>query len=108
MKMAAAARLTPNGVGAALAGDTNLKPVVQIVELRGVNVNGAGASRSERFRAVVSDGAATSSALFAAQLSDLARSGLLRRGAIVQLLEYVINDVGTRRFVSASASASPA
>ncbi|XP_006647995.1 replication protein A 70 kDa DNA-binding subunit A [Oryza brachyantha] len=91
--------LTPNGVVAALAGDTNLKPVVQIVELRGVNVNGAGVTRGERFRAVVSDGTTTSSALFAAQLSDRARSGALRRGSIVQLSEYVINDVGPRRII---------
>uniref|UniRef100_A0A0D9VLR4 Replication protein A subunit n=1 Tax=Leersia perrieri TaxID=77586 RepID=A0A0D9VLR4_9ORYZ len=93
------ARLTPNGVAAALAGDTNLKPVVQIVELRGVNVNGVGATRGERFRAVVSDGATTSPALFAAQLGDHARSGLLRRSSIVQLIEYVINDVRARRLI---------
>ncbi|XP_052142453.1 replication protein A 70 kDa DNA-binding subunit A [Oryza glaberrima] len=95
----AMARLTPNGVAAALAGDTNLKPVLQIVELRGVQVNGAGVTRGERFRAVVSDGTAASSALFAAQLSDHARSGALRRGSIVQLSEYVINEVGPRRII---------
>ncbi|KAF8779979.1 hypothetical protein HU200_002253 [Digitaria exilis] len=88
----AGVRLTPNAVSAALAGDTNLKPVVQVVDLRSIAVNGP-PSKGPRFRAIISDGVATTPALFAAQLCDLARSGLVRRGAIVQLIEYIINTV---------------
>ena len=95
----ASARLTPNGVGAALAGDTNLRPTVQVVNLRCVNVDGKGTPRSDRWRGLVSDGAETCPAMFAGQLSDLARSGLIRRGSVVQLDEYVINMVGGRRVI---------
>ncbi|RLN08033.1 replication protein A 70 kDa DNA-binding subunit A [Panicum miliaceum] len=91
-----AARLTPNAVAATLAGDTNLKPVVQVVDLRSIAVTGP-LGAGPRFRAIISDGVATTQALFAAQLCDLARSGLVRRGAIVQLLEYIVNDVRGRR-----------
>jgi replication factor A1 len=98
----AAARLTPNAVTAALAGDTNLKPVVQIVDLRSISLSGPNAT--PRFRAIISDGVATTPALFASQLCDLARSGIVRRGAIAQLLEYIINEVHGRRSLSLSLS----
>lgn len=87
--------LTPNAVAATLAGDTNLKPVVQIADLRSIAVAGGGSG--PRYRAIISDGAATAPALFAAQLCDLARSGIVRRGAVVQLLDYIVNDVKGRR-----------
>jgi len=73
-----AARLTPNAVAATLAGDINLKPVVQVVDLRSITVTGPPGA-GPRFRAIISDGVATTQALFAAQLCDLARSGLVRR-----------------------------
>ncbi|KAL6912024.1 hypothetical protein ACP4OV_000829 [Aristida adscensionis] len=95
-----AAQLTPNAVQAMLAGDTNLKPVVQVVDLRSIAVTAAAAPGSgTRFRAVVSDGAATTPAMFASQLCDIARSGVIRRGAIVQLLEYIVNLINGRRVV---------
>ena len=95
----AAARLTPNAVTATLAGDVNLKPVVQVVDLRSIAVTGPPGA-GPRFRAIISDGVATTQALFAAQLCDLARSGLVRCGAIVQLLEYIVNEVNGRRCLS--------
>ena len=90
----AEAKLTRNAVAAAMAGDTNLKPVVQVVDLRSIAVTGG--SRL-RFRAIISDGVATGHALFASQLCDLARSGVVRRGSVVQLLDYIVNDVGSNR-----------
>ncbi|WVZ73420.1 hypothetical protein U9M48_021726 [Paspalum notatum var. saurae] len=91
--------LTPNAVAAMLAGDTNLKPLVQVVDLRSIAVPGPPGS-GPRFRAIVSDGVATTQVLFASQLCDLARSGVVRRGSIVQLLEYIVNNVnGVRAMV---------
>lgn len=90
----AGAKLTPNAVAAAMAGDTNLKPVVQVVDLRSIAVTGGS---GPRFRAIISDGVATGHALFASQLCDLARSGVVRRGSVVQLLDYIVNDVGPHR-----------
>ncbi|TVU28767.1 hypothetical protein EJB05_20300 [Eragrostis curvula] len=94
----AAARLTPNGVPATLAGDLNLKPVVQVVDLKSIAVNGPPGS-APRFRIVVSDGTSTTPTLLASQLCDLALSGLVRRGTIVQLTEYLVNGVQGRRVV---------
>ena len=102
----AAARLTPNAVTATLAGDVNLKPVVQVVDLRSIAVTGPPGA-GPRFRAIISDGVATTQALFAAQLCDLARSGLVRRGAIVQLLDYIVNDVRGRRYLSLCSPSPP-
>ncbi|KAJ1253722.1 hypothetical protein BS78_04G294900 [Paspalum vaginatum] len=89
--------LTPNAVAATLAGDTNLKPVVQVVDLRSIAVAGPSGA-GPRFRAIISDGVATTHVLFASQLCDLARSGVVRRGTIVQLLEYIVNN-GMRALV---------
>ncbi|KAL6633431.1 hypothetical protein ACP70R_026102 [Stipagrostis hirtigluma subsp. patula] len=94
----AAPGLTPNGVQATLAGDLNLKPVVQVLDLRSIAVNGPPGSGT-RYRAVVSDGVAATSAMFATQLCDIARSGVIRRGAIVQLVDYTVNNTNGRRFV---------
>ena len=104
--MAGAVRLTPNGVSAALAGDLNLRPVLQVVNMRCVNVEGPGAARGDRWRGLVSDGVDTCPAMFAGQLSDLTRSGVIRRGTVVQLDEYVVNVVGGRRFVSLPSASS--
>ncbi|KQK01644.1 replication protein A 70 kDa DNA-binding subunit A [Brachypodium distachyon] len=84
----AAVRLTPNAVEAVLAGDVNLRPIVQVLDVRCVNVS------ADRWRGNVSDGVNTVPALFAGQLSALARSGAVRGGTILQLDEYVINNVG--------------
>jgi hypothetical protein len=81
----ASARLTPNGVPAGLAGDLNLRPVLQVVNLRCVNVDGPGAARPDRWRGLVSDGTETCPAMFAGQLD-----------------EYVVNVVGGRRFATTS------
>jgi hypothetical protein len=94
----ATARLTPNGVEATLAGDLNLKPVFQVLNLRSIAVNGPPGS-APRFRVVVSDGAATTTTLLASQLCDLALSGLVRRGTIVQLTEYLVNNVNGKKYV---------
>jgi hypothetical protein len=99
----AAVRLTPNGVPAGLDGDLNLRPILQVVNLRCVNVDGGpGAARADRWRGLVSDGNETCPAMFAAQLSGLTRSGVIRRGTVVQLDEYVVNVVGGRRLSPAS------
>jgi len=96
----ARAKLTPNAVAAAMAGDTNLKPVVQVVDLRSIAVTGGAPGSGPRFRAIISDGVATGHALFASQLCDLARSGVVRRGSVVQLLDYIVNDVRNRKYIS--------
>ncbi|KQK22912.1 hypothetical protein BRADI_1g70030v3 [Brachypodium distachyon] len=84
----ASARLTPNAVAAVLAGGTNLRPVVQVVDLRRAN--------GDRWRACVSDGLTSCSAMLAERLGDLPRSGVVRCGSIVQLDDYVLSDPSRR------------
>ncbi|KAK8921761.1 hypothetical protein KSP39_PZI020778 [Platanthera zijinensis] len=88
-----AARLTPNGIAAVNAGDLDLKPVVQVMDVTKV------AGSPERFRILVSDGSTTQDALLATQLSDVARAGRVRRGSVVQLLEYICSTVQSRRMI---------
>ncbi|XP_020091056.1 replication protein A 70 kDa DNA-binding subunit A isoform X1 [Ananas comosus] len=90
----AAARLTANAIAAVSGGDLNLKPVVQVVELKQV----PGAAQ-ERFRALVSDGSAAHQALLATQLNALVKARRLRRGSVVQLLEYICSTVQNRRII---------
>ncbi|XP_073010537.1 replication protein A 70 kDa DNA-binding subunit A isoform X1 [Typha latifolia] len=88
-----AGRLTANAIAAVNGGDLNLKPVVQVVEVRQI------AGAQEHYRAVVSDGAAAQQALLATQLNQLVKSGRLRKGSVVQLLEYICSTVQNRRII---------
>lgn len=88
-----AVNLTRNAIAAVMAGDLNLKPLVQVLEVRAIR------SAQERYRLVVSDGGATQQALLAAQLNDQVRSGALRQGSVVQLVEYVCSSVQDGQYV---------
>lgn len=84
---AMAVNLTRNAIAAVMGGDLNLKPLVQVLDIRSVR------SAQERFRLVVSDGGCTQPALLAAQLNDRVKSGALQKGSVVQLIEYVCSSV---------------
>lgn len=89
-----AVNLTPNGVHAVVGGDVNLKPVVQVLGLKPVGGN------QERYRMVLSDGAAAQAAMLATQLNDRVKSGKLRDGSVVQLIEYICSTVQGQKYVS--------
>ena len=82
--------LTANGISKLNAGDLNLKPVVQVIEVKTI---GSG----ERYRIVVSDGSDTQQALLATQLNEIVKGGRLKTGSVVQLLEYICSTVQNRR-----------
>ncbi|ONK66128.1 uncharacterized protein A4U43_C06F4430 [Asparagus officinalis] len=84
--------LTVNGISKVNAGDLNLKPVVQVIELKAV---GSG----ERYRILVSDGSETQQALLATQLNEIVKGGRLKIGSVVQLLEYICSTVQSRRII---------
>lgn len=84
--------LTPNGIAKVNGGDLNLKPVVQVIEVKAI---GAG----ERYRILVSDGSETQQALLATQLNAIVKGGRLKDGSIVQLLEYICSTVQDRRII---------
>lgn len=85
--------LTAGAISAVEAGDLELRPVVQVVEVKPIQ------STQERYRVVFSDGAATGQVMLATQLNGLVKDGKLRRGSVVQLLEYIASTIQSRRFV---------
>lgn len=85
--------LTRNAVQAVLGGDVDLKPLVQVLQLR--PVPGA----QERYRALLSDGVAAHQALLATQLNERARSGAVRPRSVVQLLDYICSTVQNRKII---------
>ncbi|CAA6659335.1 unnamed protein product [Spirodela intermedia] len=82
-----AVNLTRNAIAAVMGGDLNLKPLVQVLDIKSV------ISAQERFRLVVSDGGCTQQALLAAQLNGRVKSGAVQKGSVVQLIEYVCSSV---------------
>ena len=92
-----AVHLTPNAVAAILGGDVNTKPLVQIVDIRLIG-------SQDRYRFVISDGESAQSAMLATQLNDRVKTGLVKKGSIVQLSEYMCSTVQNRKSVSLSLS----
>lgn len=88
-----AVHLTPNAISAILAGDTNSKPIVQVLEINNI-------LKQDRYRLVISDGVSTQHAVLATQLNDAVKNGLVKQGSVVQLLEYFCNLVQNRKSVS--------
>ncbi|KAH7656688.1 Replication factor A protein 1 [Dioscorea alata] len=85
--------LTVGAISAVEAGDLELRPVVQVVEVKPIQ------RTQERYRVVVSDGASTGQVMLATQLNGLVKDGRLRRGSVVQLLEYIASTIESRRII---------
>ncbi|KAK1263080.1 hypothetical protein QJS04_geneDACA013454 [Acorus gramineus] len=85
--------LTPKAIESVMSGDLNLKPVVQVMEIKLI------ANSKDRYRILVSDGVSTQQALLATQLGDRVRAGNLRRGSVVQLIEYICSTVQNRKII---------
>lgn len=94
-----AERLTPNAIGAVMAGDVDLKPLVQALDI--VRMMAAG-GKQERYRVTISDGVHSHQAVLASQLNDLAKGHHLRRGSVLQLIDYTCSSVQGRRYLSLS------
>ncbi|KAI3410646.1 Replication protein A subunit, partial [Psidium guajava] len=85
--------LTPNAIAAINGGDVNSKPLVQVVDIKLIG------STQERYRLLLSDSAASQHAMLATQLNDLVKSGRVRKGAVVQLIDYICSTVQNRKII---------
>ncbi|KAK6941343.1 Replication protein A, OB domain [Dillenia turbinata] len=88
MKLQASAAMAVAGANAIAAineGDVNSKPLLQVLDLKVFGTNSG--NRQERYRLVLSDAVSTQHAMLATQLDDRVKSGSIRRGSIVQLIE---------------------
>ncbi|KAJ9538476.1 hypothetical protein OSB04_031209 [Centaurea solstitialis] len=86
--------LTSNGIPAILAGDMNLKPLLQVLDIKLIGNN-----TQERYRLILSDSVSSQQAMLATQLNDRAKSGAVRRGSVVQLIDYICSTVQNRTII---------
>ncbi|MCO5569496.1 hypothetical protein L7F22_023209 [Adiantum nelumboides] len=91
--MAMAAALTRNAILALNSGETDLQPLVQVLDVRQI---GTGQSVQERYRLVLSDGNYVQQAMLNTQLNEFVKSGQVQKGSIVKLVEYICDTVQSR------------
>ncbi|KAK3009413.1 hypothetical protein RJ639_013161 [Escallonia herrerae] len=94
-------KLTEGAIAMLSSGDAkevDVKPVLQVVDLRVVNTQNQ-SSGTERYRIMLSDGIYLQQGMLATQQNDLVRSERLQKGSIVQLTQFVCNDIQNRRVV---------
>ena len=89
--------LTENAIPAIIAGDVNSKPLVQILDIKLIGNN-----TQERYRFLLSDAVSTQHAMLATQLNDRVKSGTVRKGSVIQLIDYICSTVQNRKYVFAS------
>lgn len=83
--------LTRNAIAAINGGDVNSKPLVQVMDIKRIG------STQERYRLLLSDSESTQQAMLATQLNDRVRTGQVKKGSIVQLIDYICSTVQNRR-----------
>ncbi|KAH7832832.1 hypothetical protein Vadar_000407 [Vaccinium darrowii] len=88
-----AINLTEGAIAMLSSGDAqeaDLKPVVQVVDLRLVNTQNQN-QQNERYRVLLSDGVNLQQGILATQKNDLVHTQAIQKGSIVQLSEFVCN-----------------
>ncbi|XP_030952966.1 replication protein A 70 kDa DNA-binding subunit A [Quercus lobata] len=91
-----AVNLTPNAIAAIIAGDVNSKPLVQVLDIKLI---AATAQPKERYRLLLSDAVSSQHAMLATQLSDRVKSGQVRKGSVVQLIDYICTSSQNRKII---------
>lgn len=91
-----AATLTPNAISALNSGVVDLKPMVQVLDIKQI---GSAQSMQERYRMVLSDGSFMQQAMLATQLNEYVKAGRVEKGSVVQLTEYICNSVQNRKII---------
>lgn len=84
--------LTSNAITAIISGDLNAKPLVQVMDIRQIG-------GQQRFRLLISDSVMTQHAMLATQLNDRVHSASVRKGSVIQLLEYICSSVQNRKII---------
>ncbi|KAJ1400707.1 hypothetical protein SESBI_29398 [Sesbania bispinosa] len=86
--------LTPNAIPAIVAGDMNSKPLVQVLDIKLISNN-----KQERYRILLSDAVSSQHAMLATQLNDRIRTGRVKKGSVVQLIEYICSPIQNRKII---------
>ncbi|GAB2267761.1 Replication protein A 70 kDa DNA-binding subunit A [Dionaea muscipula] len=85
--------LTRNAIAAIIDGDVNSKPLVQVLDIKLIG------NAQERYRLLLSDSVSTQHAMIATQLNDRVKTGQVRKGSVVQLIDYICSTVQNRRII---------
>ena len=88
--------LTANAIPAIVAGDMNSKPLVQVLDIKLIS----NSKQQERYRLLLSDAVSSQHAMLATQLNDRVRTGRVKKGSVVQLIEYICSPIQNRKSVS--------
>eukprot|EP00850_Spirogloea_muscicola_P011414 SM000071S21038 [mRNA] locus=s71:22470:25733:+ [translate_table: standard] len=94
------AQLTAGAIKGLSDGQSELRPVLQVWEMR--QIGSPSNTAQERFRLILSDGLQLHQAMLATQLNDAVKSGGLAKGSIIRLQEYICNKVQNRNSDSGS------
>ncbi|XP_010677435.2 replication protein A 70 kDa DNA-binding subunit A [Beta vulgaris subsp. vulgaris] len=93
-----AINLTEGAIEAMCNGDTDLKPVLQVADIRLVNTQNP-SSATERYRLLLSDGLHLQQGMLATQRNELVKSGALQKGSIIRLMQAVCNVIQGRTII---------
>ncbi|XP_068646730.1 replication protein A 70 kDa DNA-binding subunit A-like [Aristolochia californica] len=91
-----AIRLTEDSIRRISEGELDVTPVLQVVDLRLVNTVH---NTNERYRMVLSDGVSLQQAMLATQMNAVVKGGGLKKGSIIQLIEYICNVIQNRKII---------
>ncbi|KAL3688110.1 hypothetical protein R1sor_014419 [Riccia sorocarpa] len=89
-------RITQNAILQLNNGDVDLRPVLQVMDVRQI---GNAQTVQERYRLVLSDTVYVQQAMLATQLNEYVKNGQVQKGSIVQLIEYICNSVQNRKII---------
>ncbi|CAO2819718.1 unnamed protein product [Amaranthus hypochondriacus] len=93
-----AVTLTEGAIERMCNGDHDLKPVLQVADIRLVNTQNP-SNATERYRLLLSDGVHLQQGMLATQRNELVKSGVLQKGSIVQLIQSVCNVIQGRTII---------
>lgn len=85
--------LTPNAISLINSGDVNSKPLVQVMDIKLIG------STQERYRILISDSLSAQHAMLASQLNDRVKTGQVKKGSVVQLIDYICSTVQNRKII---------
>ncbi|XP_027335784.1 replication protein A 70 kDa DNA-binding subunit A isoform X2 [Abrus precatorius] len=89
--------LTANAIPAIVGGDVNAKPLVQVMEI--TLVSNRNNSQQQRYRLLLSDAVSCHHAMIAIQLNDRVRTNRVKKGSVVQLLDYICSHLKNRKII---------
>lgn len=90
--------LSPGSISAVFAGQTGLKPILQILDVKKLQQQQGG--QPDRYRVICSDGTHWMLGMLATQLNPLVVNGQIQNFSVVRVDDYMCNPIQAKKFVS--------